>query len=132
MAQYSKSKAAPDTFTTTYETYNSTGFINGRTGGLQADQGMYRTVDGRVPDVLAVLHEDVHAEYRNSGLDRYMDVTQLHASMEARKAAKRKGPPKLTREEIWDLKERKKDIKKKIRKHMEEQEDARAAAGSKR
>ena len=127
MSQYSQSKGAPESFTTTFETYNSTGFINGRTGGLQADQGMYRSVDGRVPDVMAVLHEDIHAEYRNSGLDRYMDVTQLHASMEARKAAKRKGAPKLSREEIWDIKEKRKDMKKKIRQHAEMQEEMRGS-----
>ena len=88
---------------------------------------MYRSVDGRVPDVMAVLHEDIHAEYRNSGLDRYMDVTQLHASMEARKAAKRKGAPKLSREEIWDIKEKRKDMKKKIRQHAEMQEEMRGS-----
>jgi len=130
MAQYSLSKGAPESFTTEYSTYNSTGYRNGRTGGIQADEGMWRSVDGRRPDVEQVFHHDAAgnvddgAEYRNTGLDRYMDISTLHASMEARKNRKQ---PKYTREQIEKLKQRKYDVKKKIRLRQEAEEDARGS-----
>jgi len=117
-------KAAPGTYLTEdkFEDYTTQGFINGRTGGLQADKGMWRAPEGRTPDIQAVLHTDPYGEYRNTGLDRYMDVSSLHDAMEARK---NRVQPKLTREQIEKLKKRKKDIKKKIRLHDEMEEEMR-------
>jgi len=120
MAQFAATADAPKTYTEEFQDYTSTGYINGRTGGLQADNGMWRAPDGRVPDIEQVYHTDPYAEYRHTGLDRYMDISTLHESMQARANRKQ---PKLSRKQIEKLQTRKKEIKKRIQKTKEEQED---------
>eukprot|EP00656_Telonema_subtile_P033833 TRINITY_DN3781_c0_g1_i1.p1 TRINITY_DN3781_c0_g1~~TRINITY_DN3781_c0_g1_i1.p1 ORF type:complete len:277 (+),score=97.43 TRINITY_DN3781_c0_g1_i1:72-902(+) len=105
---------------TQYEEYTTQGFWNQRTKRFQAEEGMLSCPDYKNGWDMT---QDAGAVYRNSGLDKFCDVTQLAVQLES-KAAKKKKPVKLTRKQIEKLKERKRLIKKRIEKEREDYLDS--------
>eukprot|EP00658_Telonema_sp_P-2_P005852 TRINITY_DN12209_c0_g2_i3.p1 TRINITY_DN12209_c0_g2~~TRINITY_DN12209_c0_g2_i3.p1 ORF type:complete len:200 (+),score=61.06 TRINITY_DN12209_c0_g2_i3:112-711(+) len=103
-----------------YTDYSTKGFWNARTKRFQADEGMLSCPEYK--DGRDISH-DPSAVYRNTGLERYCDVSQLAESLR-QKAEKKKKAPKLSRKQIDKLKERKKAIKRRIEKEKEDYLDS--------
>lgn len=104
-----------------YTDHVTKGFWNQRTRRFQAEEGMMTCPQYK--DGKDISHDDA-AVYRNSGLDRYCDVTQLEATLKANAERKRKKPQKISRKQIDAIKERKKAIKRRIEQEREERLDA--------
>merc|ERR1712196_327336 len=103
-----------------YTEYATKGFWNARTKRFQADEGMLTCPDYKDGWDMT---QDAAAVYRNCGLERYCDVSQLERTLKEKADRKRKAP-KMTRKQIEAAKERKKAIKRRIEKEKEDYLDS--------